>query len=154
MMNIYRPDEYSFSTCISAWAKSGEKGSAQRAKDLLHRMEELGMEPNNIVLSSVIHALTKSRESGSAEKSCAVAGYDGRSRYRCLQQCATRSCKEWRGRRGRGFRGAPRTNGKDVCQRQYKDVPNGAELYVGHFRMLEKQKAGQGRGDIVSAGTI
>ena len=64
------PDSFSFAGAITAWSRSKEKGSAARALQLLDRMEEMDLEPNNIVLSSVIHALanTCSGEEVNAER--------------------------------------------------------------------------------------
>lgn len=52
-----QPDTFSFAGAITARSRSKERGSAARAMQLLERMEEMDLEPNNIVLSSVIHAL-------------------------------------------------------------------------------------------------
>jgi hypothetical protein len=66
---------------IDAWAKSREKGAAQRAEALLAKMDELhrqgyeGVRPNVISYNAVINAWAKSRENGAAQRAEAILNH-------------------------------------------------------------------------------
>ena len=73
-----KPNTISFNSVISAWAKSGERGAAQRAESILKRMQELheagnpDVKPNTISFNSVISAWANSGERGAAERAEAI----------------------------------------------------------------------------------
>ena len=67
-----KPNIFSFTTCINAWAHSSEMDGAKRAQDLLELMLELEQEgdpimmPNSITSNSVLNAWSKSSSSDAA----------------------------------------------------------------------------------------
>lgn len=67
------PDRKHFNALIDAWAKSGEKGAAEQAEQILERMRRLARVTNNLNVTpdvtsytSVLHAWAKSNEPSAA----------------------------------------------------------------------------------------
>jgi len=66
------PNAHTFNSAITAWSRSGSKGSALKAESLLKKMEELheagnkNLQPSAQVYTSVISAWAKSNDPGSA----------------------------------------------------------------------------------------
>ena len=52
------PERIQFNTLIDAWAKSGEKGSAQRAEALLETMSNVARQANNQNLLPDVYSFT------------------------------------------------------------------------------------------------
>lgn len=74
---VIRPNHYSFGIVINGWAKISQTShtAAQRAEDLLQRMEQLytsgkctWIKPDVVKYTSCIHAWAKSRKRGSAHR--------------------------------------------------------------------------------------
>jgi len=71
-----KPNKVVYNSVIHAWARSGEAGSAQRAEDLLARMQQQAkvgdgdddVKPDVVTFNSVIDAWARAEEYGSAEK--------------------------------------------------------------------------------------
>jgi len=70
-----RPDTYTYNTVIDVLAKSGERDAAEKATELLKRMEYLykvqgrdEVKPDKFTYTSVINAWSKSREKGAARR--------------------------------------------------------------------------------------
>jgi len=67
-----KPNAHTFNSAITAWSRSGSKGSALKAEILLKNMEDLyeagnkSLQPSAQVYTSVISAWAKSNEPGSA----------------------------------------------------------------------------------------
>eukprot|EP00594_Rhizosolenia_setigera_P007941 CAMPEP_0178970960 /NCGR_PEP_ID=MMETSP0789-20121207/19936_1 /TAXON_ID=3005 /ORGANISM="Rhizosolenia setigera, Strain CCMP 1694" /LENGTH=930 /DNA_ID=CAMNT_0020657731 /DNA_START=36 /DNA_END=2825 /DNA_ORIENTATION=- len=73
--NNVRPNTYTYSSVISAWAKSRKPDAGRRAEAVLRRMMDLDdpdIQPNIVTFSSVIDAHAKSRERGSAARAEAI----------------------------------------------------------------------------------
>ena len=73
------PHRVQFSSLIDAWAKSGEKGAAQKAEYLLETMHDMAtatnninMFPNVISFNSVLHAWAKSNDPFAASHAEAI----------------------------------------------------------------------------------
>jgi len=75
-------DLVTYSTVISAWAASGMKSHAvARAEELLRDIEETpGLEPNTIVLNSVMSTWVKSRNPGAANRTAELLEHMEQSR--------------------------------------------------------------------------
>lgn len=71
-----KPNKVVYNSVIHAWARSGEAGSAQRAEDLLARMQQQAIvgegdddvKPDVVTFNSVIDAWARAEEYGSAKK--------------------------------------------------------------------------------------
>ena len=70
-----KPTTVVYNSVITAWAKSGEAGSAERAEDLLARMQQMAktsgdadVRADTISFNSVIDAWARAEEYGSAER--------------------------------------------------------------------------------------
>lgn len=59
--NLVNPDKYSYTTTIDAWAKSGDPLAAQKAQNILMRMENnTDVTPNTISYNAVLNSWSKS----------------------------------------------------------------------------------------------
>mmetsp|Transcript_5157 Transcript_5157/g.11220 ORF Transcript_5157/g.11220 Transcript_5157/m.11220 type:complete len:898 (+) Transcript_5157:93-2786(+) len=69
------PDKISYSSCIDAWSRSGERGAALKAERLLKEMNvlsedgHLDCKPDRLTYNAVIHAWAMSGEQDAGEKS-------------------------------------------------------------------------------------
>jgi pentatricopeptide repeat protein len=65
---------WQYTACIDAWSKSGYRGAAVRAEQLLDKMEakylagDSDLKPNTYTYNAVISALAKSGETGAAAR--------------------------------------------------------------------------------------
>ena len=73
-MPSLKPDNFTYTAVIDAWAKSGYRGAAARADQLLDKMEakylagDVDLKPNSYTYNAVICALAKSGEAGAAAR--------------------------------------------------------------------------------------
>mmetsp|Transcript_9514 Transcript_9514/g.14149 ORF Transcript_9514/g.14149 Transcript_9514/m.14149 type:complete len:833 (+) Transcript_9514:2-2500(+) len=59
--NLVNPDKYSYTTTIDAWAKSGDPLAAEKAQNILMRMENnIDVTPNTISYNAVLNSWSKS----------------------------------------------------------------------------------------------
>jgi len=69
-----KPDAFTYTAVIDAWSKSGYRGAAARADQLLDKMEakylagDVALRPNSFTYNAVINALAKSGEPGAAAR--------------------------------------------------------------------------------------
>jgi hypothetical protein len=63
-----RPDVFSFSTLVTAWAKSRHPDASSKALSILDYMERKGLQPNTFTYNAVLHALVFSRDKDRADK--------------------------------------------------------------------------------------
>ena len=67
------PNAISYSTVISAWSKSRDKNRAERAIQLLERMEQdSNVQPNTVAYSSVLDVLAKSDDPKAVQRSLKI----------------------------------------------------------------------------------
>ena len=76
-----KPNTILYNAVIDAWAKSREKGAAQRAEAILNHMKQLHQQghediyPDTIIYNTVINAWARSREKGSAQRAEAILNH-------------------------------------------------------------------------------
>jgi hypothetical protein len=71
-MSNLKPDEVTFSSVMNCWARSKEKGAAERAERILTLLEENDFKPSPTAYATVINAWSKSFDICAPERAMAL----------------------------------------------------------------------------------
>ena len=63
-----KPNEYTYTSVLKAWTKSGSPEAPQKAIEMLNRMESSGLEPTEACYNAAINAIAKSKSPTKAKK--------------------------------------------------------------------------------------